>query len=409
MKKLLALLLLFGIVGCSTTSENSYVLKGEKTYKKSHNVIPTPIGKWELASSYGDLLYPKVQATNIDTGMNVFMNSSSGYYLECPIFSTVCLSKDPNDNGGSSWGLFDEETVSIREIFVIDDEKTEKVNSKIRQFTNMKRAQQIVVEICEQIHGSECYVSMINDKEEDFYRKKQEEYRVAYDKQGGSSSIEYNICEGMYEEHAGKGFLTYWDNCWGTAYINGNEVSSIFKKNKASDYAEIIFADKSTYKGAVNNNQITGYGVITDINGNTYKGGMLNGEMNGKGLCKVNKRQYECNFDRDEYLPPSRSKAKTSYKDTRNKENTKVIRTQQLKKPSTNNENRFASLLGDILIGAISEVVKQKIIDEFVEPCVPKVMTSSKSSQYIPGAPQYGTKVRTKVTITGCPQQYPFK
>ena len=42
------------------------------------------------------------------------------------------------------------------------------------------------------------------------------------------------------------------------------------------------------------------------------------------------------------------------------------IRTQKLKKPSTNNENRFASLLGDILIGAISEVAKQKIIDEFV-------------------------------------------
>ena len=409
MKNILLTLIVFGIVGCTTTSENSYVLKGEKTYKKSHNSIPTPIGKWELALSYEDLLYPKVQATNIETGNTTFMNTTSGYTFDCPIFSLTCLSTDPNDNGGSSYGLFDKESVSMGEIFVISEEATQKLNQKIRQFTNMKRAQEIVVASCEKIYDSECYLSKINDKEKDFYLKKQSDFNIAYQEYDNSNDTEYPICEGMYNQDAGKGWLDYWDNCWGTAYINGNQISSIFLNNKASLYAEITYSDGSTYKGQVSNNVITGYGTIIDVNRNTYKGNMLNGEMHGKGLCVVNKKNYECNFNKGEYVPASRLNSQAPNTVSNERVDRTIIKNYERKESASNSGNRFASLLGEILIGAITEVAKQKIIDEFVEPCVPKVTTSSKSSQYIPGAPQYGTKVRTKVTFTGCPQQYPFK
>ena len=166
MKKLFLLSLVLLLVSCATTPGSSLVVKDAKTFKKSHNSIPTPLGKWELASSYKDLLYPKVQATNIETGNTAFMNTTSGYSFDCPIFSLTCLSTDPNDNGGSSYGLFDEESVSIGEIFVI---KTQKLNEKIRQFTNMKRAQEIIVASCEKIYDSECYLSRVNDKEQEFH------------------------------------------------------------------------------------------------------------------------------------------------------------------------------------------------------------------------------------------------
>lgn len=118
------------------------------------------------------------------------------------------------------------------------------------------------------------------------------------------------------------------------------------------------------------------------------------GKRNGKGICqlsqqtikKVNQGKlkrpaefiegqtiYECSFIDDEYA--------------------------SVKKPGS----WFRELTKAVIQGAIKGAIEGAIIGSISEPCVPEI--KHKYSQNIPGASQYGTKIRT--TIKPC--DYPLQ
>ena len=97
--------------------------------------------------------------------------------------------------------------------------------------------------------------------------------------------------------------------------------------------------------------------------------------LQGDALCKVkDKSVYVCSFV-----------------------NGKPVQTSK----KANSESFFSGLFKAALSGAIEGA----IIGSISEPCVPEVKV--KTSQTIPGSPQYGTKTRT--TIKPCASPYKLK
>ena len=150
------------------------------------------------------------------------------------------------------------------------------------------------------------------------------------------------------------------------------------------------------YVGDFKKSKRDGYGTYYYENGDIYQGPFVNHQEHGKGICQLSDKTMR-EMERGEWRrPPQLAEGQNIFECEYRKGKLKYSR----------GAGSWLSEFAAAFVGGLVEgAVEAAILGTFTEPCVPEV--KSKTSDVIPGAPQYGTK--TKTTVKPCATPYKFK
>ena len=216
MKKLLALLLLFGIVGCATTLENAGFLDSRNTSigcngwsgcRHSSHEVSTKYNDVELELDYSLVAYPKAEAINLETGKKFHFGHS--------ITPSSCILSD------------------------VAYEHCPKF---------------FVEELCEGVFGSECVLSRFNDetyyRDLDGYRRKIEDKRIAEIKKEEEELI-------SLEKRKQDAFNKLFNTCLGYGFNEQNVIASCIQQEIFNEKKLAILKEQQLEQLASLNSQQT--------------------------------------------------------------------------------------------------------------------------------------------------------